>query len=275
MEEARTGCASLPNVDEDDSLRFRRCAYRSDYATPPFGAIEEVVEANHLSGKMSPWDTWSWGNGWSLGSAPERKADKADEMPEAVSEDKIPVVAEPVQHRLPPSLGKRVNKALGYNSSTDAVHFGISRLQRAFSDLCYCPNLPRQPPLNSYKIVKNTSKVENCTPVFSAHTRLYVFADKYGIETLKSLALDKLHETLDGYTFVASKYEDIVESVRFSCPNDNTPDDANDRSSDLVLQFITAQQEKEGKSEAFLSLLEEGGPPVRDFWVSVLKSLLK
>lgn len=111
--------------------------------------------------------------------------------------------------------------------------------------------------------------------MFLAHARIYVFADKYGIETLKCLALDKLHQTLAGYTFFNDTCEDIIELVRFSYSNDDTPDGANDQLRDLVLQFITAQLDKVGESEAFLLLLEEGGPIVRDVWQSIHRKHLK
>lgn len=211
-----------------------------------------------------------WGNSW--GPIP----DETDHIPEPVPEDQILIDPEPVEELVvPSSAGKKGKKSLKYSSASDAVHSRVSRLLRDFSGLSYCPNSPRQPLINAYKIAKNTSRLEDCAPVFLAHTRLYVFADKYGIEILKCLALDKLHETLVGYNFFNDKCEDIVELVRFSYSNDNTPDGANDQLRDLVLQFVTVQQEKIGNSEPFLLLLEEGGPLVRDFWLSVRKSLLK
>lgn len=49
MGEAKAGCASLPDVNEDDFLRFCQYAYTGDYATPPFGILEDV-ERRTLSG---------------------------------------------------------------------------------------------------------------------------------------------------------------------------------------------------------------------------------
>lgn len=65
-----------------------------------------------------------------------------------------------------------------------------------------------------------------------------------------------------------------MEPVQFANCNDNTPDGANDQLRDLVLQYVTCMQDKIGELEAFLALLEEGGPLARDFWGSVRKSLL-
>jgi hypothetical protein len=42
----------------------------------------------------------------------------------------------------------------------------------------------------------NTDSKEDFTPVFLGHARLYVLVDKYGIENLSLLALQKLHMTL-------------------------------------------------------------------------------
>jgi hypothetical protein len=83
--------------------------------------------------------------------------------------------------------------------------------------------------LYSCEVVKPTSHLENCAPVFLAHARLYVFAVKYGVEMLKCLALEKLHKTLSGFTFFESRIDDVVELARYSYCNGNTPDERNDQ----------------------------------------------
>ncbi|QDS68221.1 hypothetical protein FKW77_010584 [Venturia effusa] len=231
MEEAQAGCAFLPDVSENDFLRFCQYAYTGDYAPPPFGILDEASASDN--GCFEPKPTI--------------------EVPHEISE---PTAEEPLDLSVEPAL-------VG-----DWIFSPTTGLERSKK------SLPKYSS-SSDTVIKNTSKLEDCAPVFLAHSRLHLFADKYGIETLKCLALDKLHGTLVGYTFFNDKCEDIVELVRFSYSNDNTPDGANDLLRDLVLQFVIAQQDKVGRSEAFLSLLEEGGPLVRDFWLSVQNMLLK
>ncbi len=112
--------------------------------------------------------------------------------------------------------------------------------------------------------------------MFLAHARLYVFADKYGIESLKHLSLHKLHKTLITFTLYKARIRDVIELARYAYSDDHTPEyeDGVDELRALVSQYITCEIDTIGQSKEFISLLEEGGAFVRDFWVLVRKNLL-
>jgi hypothetical protein len=147
-------------------------------------------------------------------------------------------------------------------------------LRRSFDSQSFCTVLPRQAFLDSCDIVTNSKNTEDYTPVFLTHSRLYVLADKYGVESLKRLSLHKLHKTLEGFTLFEERIEDIAELVRFSYCNDNTPDEGTDELRQLVLKFVASRHADIGESAPFLSLMEEGGIFVRDFWVFVRNTLI-
>jgi hypothetical protein len=65
----------------------------------------------------------------------------------------------------------------------------------------------------------NTDSKEDFTPVFLGHTRLYVLANKYGIENLTLLALQKLHMTLVLFRLYESRISGILKLVRYTYLN--------------------------------------------------------
>lgn len=114
--------------------------------------------------------------------------------------------------------------------------------------------------------------IEDYTPVFLAHARLYTFADKYGITTLKVLCLQKLHQTLVKFTLYTARIGDILELARYAFSSDNTPDrkDGVDDLRKVVFKYMVSELDTIRKSEDFISLLEEGGPFASDLCVYLL-----
>jgi hypothetical protein len=256
MEEAKAGRASLPDVSEDTFLRFCQYAYAGDYSTPPFTTIE--AEAEEVPVDASDWPPPPPPPG---PGSPPFYAQQLDE-----EEPAMPLVDADSYWGsfVPPNKKKKGNSATNKMTS----------LWDSFSKLSFNANHIRHSFVHSCIVVENSSDLEDFTPVFLAHSRLYVFADKYGIEPLKLLTLEKLHQTLVGFKCFEKRLDDVTELVRFSYCNDNTPDEGKDHLRDLVLQFITCKQDIIRETESFLALLEESGPLARDFWLSVRKSLL-
>jgi len=123
-------------------------------------------------------------------------------------------------------------------------------------------------------VMPNRTPEEDYTPVFLGHARLYVFAEKYGISTLRSLTLDRLHRTLIYFTLFKERIGDVVALARYAYSNDNTPDYESDIVDDLrrlVTQYIVCEFKTFANTEQFCTLLEEGGPFVRDWWKLVRK----
>ena len=86
-------------------------------------------------------------------------------------------------------------------------------LRRSFDIKFICSTLPRQRIINSCETIPNSHAKQDYTGVFLAHARLYVFANKYGIEPLESLSLHKLHATLKSFTLYRARIGDILKLV--------------------------------------------------------------
>ena len=147
--------------------------------------------------------------------------------------------------------------------------------QLIFSRRKHFQDLKFPPPI-SYDLAKthqprpNENPAEDYTPVFLGHAKLYVFAEKYGIDPLKKLALHKLHGTLCQYTPYEARHIDVVELVRYVY--DNTPSrKAMDKLRRMVTHYVAYQAKQIACSEPCLSLVEDGGPFARDVLSMVLE----
>lgn len=235
MIEAQTLSASLSDVSEEDFVKFCEFAYTGDYPTSPCTTIAGCEEA---------------------------------EEENSTAEGEPPGEPGPPPPSPPPDEWASWGKKKPKKPSRTAL------LRTDFDSKSYCPVLPRQTFLDACQVVGNSKCTENYTPVFLGHARLYVLAEKYGVEPLKRLTLHKLHKTLVDFALFEKRMEDIAELVRFSYCNDNTRDGGNDDLRALVLNFVASRHAEIGGSEPFLSLVEECGVFARDFWLFVQENLI-
>lgn len=145
---------------------------------------------------------------------------------------------------------------------------------KPFKDLDYPARIPAMEFFKSCKPRPNQPS-EDFTPVFIAHAELYVFAEKYGIKTLKQTTLHKLHKTLAIYKMNPADIRPIIELIRYTFSEDNTLDQENhvDDLRELVIAYITGEIKTIGKCPQFLILLEEGGAFVGNVWLTVMKQI--
>ena len=114
----------------------------------------------------------------------------------------------------------------------------------------------------------NENLHEDIGDILIIHASLYALGEKWGLEELKTLTLSKLHGTLKRVPREEFDIQHIVKLTRFVYSDENTPDweDGIDRLRELVCYYNTTVVELSMKNSAFLALIEEGGPFVRDFW---------
>jgi hypothetical protein len=297
MSEAQTHSANLPDVQPEDFTRFCQFAYCGDY-TPPRCTIDELAASecepqDHVEesenrtagtqasdqpreesvtqeGKPGPGQTPIWSIGgfqdWSFrkhaeldcmlqedsGSEYMPDDDESEDGSEGpgsddVGSDEVKNLVADAKENLP--------KCLELQKQSIHRHSLNVRTRECF--------------VMEYGVVPNWAAEENYTPVFLGHARLYVFAEKYGISTLRTLTLSKLHQTLVYFTLFDERIGDIIALVRYAYSNDNTPDHEGEKVDSLrrlVAQYIVRESMTFGNTEEFRSLLEEGGPFVRDLW---------
>ena len=246
MIEAQVRSVSLIDVSMEDFLKFCEFAYTGDYSTPSSTTRAETNSSSKLDGQNPTFDPAA--------------ADEA--VPEDVPATPVPA---PEEELFWDGTFKKKGKKPTKPSKT-------TLLREAFEKQSYCPMPPKQQFLDDCQIVTNEKSTEDYAPVFLTHARLYVLADKYGVENLKYLCLDKIHKTLVHFTLYEESIGDIIELIRFTY--DHTPDSANDDLRELVVKFVASRHDVIGESEPLLSLLEEGGVFPRHLWIFTRNNLI-
>ena len=236
MKEASDRRAVVEDVTEDTFIRFCQFAYTRDYVTPDFTHIPSV-ELPHI---------------------PNRNT--AVTEPDPVVEDAPPPAPEPlpsdnIDWGLTPKKIKKPtkpSKSVRLRQSLDNLTYDTETSQATFTTRC--------------EVRPNSSPTEKYTQVFLGHAEIYVFAEKWGIDGLKALALSKLHQTLTSFTLYEVRRPDIVELLRYTFSNDHTPDriGAVDELRSLVMLYTACEAENLVHCPEFISLIREGGQLAQD-----------
>lgn len=121
----------------------------------------------------------------------------------------------------------------------------------------------------------NSVPTQEYTQVFLGHAELYVFAEKWSIDVLKTLALSKLHRTLTSLALYAVRRPDIVELLRYTFSNDHTPDrvGAEDDLRSLVMLYTACEVENLVHCPDFMSLISEGGQLAQNLIQMLIKRI--
>jgi hypothetical protein len=258
MAEASSGVTVLKDVLEDTFVRFCQFAYVGDYETPAF-LLDRKADN---SGRVSAFDLFR-------SASPD---DQALEVADAVEKvDEAVVVAVTPRRESPtPFVDKSAEERQGWGSwgkpESKNRRSKSSILQQDFDDKFYDRKTASSITKSRGKIRGNEFPEEDYTPVFLGHARLYVFAEKWGIDALKNLTLYKLHKTLTAFKIYKARRGDIAELVKFAYSNDNTPDleDGVDELRALIVHYVTCKLESLIESPYILAFLEQPGLFSRD-----------
>ncbi|KAI8687152.1 hypothetical protein LRP88_13479 [Fusarium phalaenopsidis] len=101
----------------------------------------------------------------------------------------------------------------------------------------------------------NANPHESYRPVFLSHARLYILADKYGVNRLRRLALARLHRTLTHYVVHRDRISDLVALAQEIFDNTMEMDDARTLIINYFVCFIEDIQDSPELEEA----LRQGG----------------
>ena len=103
---------------------------------------------------------------------------------------------------------------------------------------------------------KNENKNEDYTDVFLGHARLYVFADKYLIYDLRTLALENLHETLKNFQLYFQRTSDIISLIHYVYENTKIPDEGETEPvRTMLVEYISFEMDNLMKDLAFRDLM--------------------
>lgn len=285
MMESKTRSATLDDVEKKDFIRFCQFVYTGDYSTPPF-TIEGVSKSKDTDGKRKKDKSKGGTTKPSFGfnsmafkdSFPEAEdAPVGESDPEFAEEVTMETAFEPDEETLNEiTQGSNANKKHKKKQKESARSKQISKatlpsvwaswgldehslrdfrchttIREKFEKRKFFKEVPRQALLDSCEPISNTNPTQNFTPVFLAHARLYLFADKYLIRLLKQLALQKLQQTLVRFELYPERINDIIELIRYSYSDDNTLDNGSDELRALVILYVASRRKEEHLYEIF------------------------
>jgi hypothetical protein len=258
MGEASGGKAIFEDIEEDTFIRFCQFAYTGDYTTPDFTHIP-TIELPHISPPIAiSYDT-------SAMDRDDGRSIEPDPVPDPVP-DPEPEPA-PVDDFGWGSMPKKAKKPKKLSKS--------SLLRQSLHDQLYNAEIIRTLSAARCEVRQNSDPTEDYTTVFLGHAQLYVFAEKWDIKSLKTLALFKLHKTLTSFTLYAARRPDIVELLRYTFSTDHTPDlvDGVDDLRSLVMLYTACEVENLIHCPEFLSLLGEGGQLAQNLVQMLMKRI--
>ncbi|KAF2181278.1 hypothetical protein K469DRAFT_589627, partial [Zopfia rhizophila CBS 207.26] len=153
----------------------------------------------------------------------------------------------------------------GSGSQTEPLEHGPSKKEQLWEQFTaeryLIPSPPtgiKQEPYHSY------------SEVFLCHARVYMFAEKYNVETLMALSLHKLQHTLTHYVLYEDHIADIVTLLQYSYSFSASHQVSTNNLQLLVAQYAACIFEQLGKSQHFYTALQKSSPLGKD----IIKQLL-
>ena len=228
LSEAQQGFAILEDVDEGTFVRFIRWAYSKDYPAPEHMLVEG---SNDTSAQMPTTET---------------------------SKDAGSFDYDLVWGSWSTKKGKK-KKNTGHSSSSKGSLRESFILQYDLLSLDHSvdPSIPGPR--------GNKAPEEDYTEVFLAHARMYVFAEKYDIQPLKTLALLKLHHTLSIFTLFPERVWDIMTLLKYVYANTAEAVDGNEDIRTMLAHYIGCEMETLIKDGEIKDLMLDNGDMLGDF----------
>jgi hypothetical protein len=251
MAEASDGKANFDDVQEDTFVRFCQFAYTGNYTTPEF-THKPAVESPDV---LFPLATSRYAS-------------------TIVHDDSIPPAPETV-----PEPEPEVADVWGFTPKNPKKPQNPTKsrlLRKSFEDKLYDIETIHAISTSLCEVRQNSSPTEDYTPVFLGHAQLYVFAEKWGIEALKTLSLYKLHKTLVSFTLYSARRTDITELLRYTYSDEHTPDRVGvvDDLRSLVMLYAVCEIESLIHCPEFQSLVGEGGQLAQELVQMLMKRIV-
>jgi len=119
--------------------------------------------------------------------------------------------------------------------------------------------------------LSNISDAQDFTAIFLCHASLYVFAEKYDIQELRSYAAYRLHRTLAQFTLFMARVPDIVSLMRYTY--EHTLQTTNEPLRIMISNFCAWNINLLSHNDEFLAYYEEGGQFTTDVLINLTKRI--
>ncbi|KAG4441648.1 hypothetical protein IFR05_002855 [Cadophora sp. M221] len=240
LSESETGHAIWEDVSKDTFVRFAQFAYTGDYSVPALATRETAV----LDG--------------------EKIAD-AEQIAVAipayvyVSEDEVEPFGGGYGEK--PEKKKKGKKGLVKEESPPDTAW--VRFQEAITEF---PTF-RKNSVYQYDPPSSFEPDKSYSSAFIGHASLWVMGNYRLVDSLKILALYKLHSTLAIFRITEKNVGDVVDLVRYAYSEEGAGiEEGTSGLRNLVCLFLVIHQRALCQDDGFMDLLGEGGQFVKDFF---------
>lgn len=264
MSEAQKGYAVLEGVEEDTFARFAEWAYQGYYTSA-------VVIYRLLDDSGSEKSLTEDGRTEKRAESPHWTPQPAEEL---LEEDEPPESLVSRSKRLK-APRNRTRKAVDLASSWEEspISKTPSKLQLKESFI-HRKAIVRRESIGIPPPRPNQESEEDYTDVFLSYAQLYVFAEKYDIQTLKTLALENLQNVLAIFTLYEERTGDIIALLRYVYMNTSELIDGHKEMRTLLTHYVGYEMDTLMKDEEFRDLMiADGGELLGDFMKMVMKRI--
>ncbi|EXJ60379.1 hypothetical protein A1O7_04531 [Cladophialophora yegresii CBS 114405] len=263
MVEAEREFAVFDDVEEKTFIRFMEFAYTGDYSVAEPVVVPHQPDIDVENGEDSRG-----------GSVSPKMTDDPDAYPPDVLEE---VQVEEPDFDFPPpprkkDKKKRITDPWAFSGDEPAAPEPPKKskgeqLWESFQDEA----IVRAP--SPWRPTTNSDDSEDYTLVFLCHAKLYVFADKYSVEPLLNLVLQKLRLNLSRFILHSRRIGDVVELLQYAYENTADYRDGIDRLRDMVTDYVVCHLEKIVGHSDFGKLLKENGDVAKDLMPKLVRRL--
>lgn len=240
--DSQAGSAAWDDVSKETFERFAQFAYTGDYSVP----MTEKSNRNPKKQKaVTNGSSLSTSNGIVSWEGPDAYLSYEDESFEV---NRIDVPAK--KHK------KKKGRIAVPEGTFESLSFPLLALRNNHSDTC--------------EPAEHFDQDHSYSNVFLSHASLYVLGDFQLIDSLKALALFKLHKTLCVFELNEENAEDVIDLARYAYSEEGGGGAGSDEGvgglRSLVCQYLAENALAMSCDDGFMDLLAEGGQLVKDFF---------
>ncbi|TGO52729.1 hypothetical protein BCON_0136g00250 [Botryotinia convoluta] len=265
MTESQAGCTVWDDVSKETFERFVQFAYTGDYTVPvPVSKmrVEDIPDS---------LDMWNWGPKTSKKKKKKRGTGPLFEIPPPEPAPAPPELAEPAEPALTLASTKLDSKveefwfprrfrylertSIKFAADFKHLTFPLLAVRNNYDKICE-PN-EQFDPEKSY------------SNVFISHAALYILGDFRLIDSLKALALYKLHKTLCVFQLSNENIKDVIDLTRYVYAEEGGEEGSGGEIGalrSLVCHYMAMNALVLSLDDGFMDLLGEGGQFVKDFF---------
>jgi len=294
LSEAQAGCTIWKDTSKETFERFVQVAYTGDYSIPNTREWNQVAESENLRTEALDHRTLLVSEGFEESQPKEQKPPEEYDS----NEEMLMILERNKKEKKKKSKKTDVN-SVGWGSawsrpvadvapeqlpeSTLAFQAGRDKYPRSrsptkfttsFRSLQYPLLTPRNIHLHTCEPAGHFEPDRSYSDVFLAHASLYVLGDFWLSDTLKTLALHKLHQTLCIFQLDDKNIKDIIDLARYAYNEEGKGFEKGiGELRSLICQYMVLNAVVVSINADFKEFLAEGGEFVKDFFELVVQRM--